>query len=254
MHSISLRWLRGNLPLSYHAKSDQDSYQWRQKYISTLLEQDIRKVGVTIPAIRIPATKLRKFLVALTDHHGKIFNASKLGRSLDTSDNTARKYLNIFASISMVRILTPWIENIKKRQVRSPKIYFKDNGILNALLGFSTPTQLHSNPLLGSLWEGFALEQVIAAVQATPEECYFWGTQSEAELDLLIFKNGKRLGFEFKFGDRPSLTKSMHIALKDLKLDHLILVYPGNKIFPMTEDITAYGLDTIAQGTFKYPR
>ena len=189
----------------------------------------------------------------LAHYHGQIFNASELGRSLAVSDNTTRKYLDILAGTFMVRVLTPWVENINKRQVKSPKIYFRDSGILNALLGNSTALQIQSDPRLGALWEGFALEQVIAAVRATPEECYFWATHAEAELDLLIIKNGKRLGFEFKFGDSPRLTKSMHIACADLKLDHLILIYPGTLIFPLAEGITAYGLETITQGTFKYP-
>lgn len=241
-------WLRGGFPRSYLAENDNDSYLWRQSYITTFLERDIPNLGFDIPA-----PQLRRFWLMLAHYHGQIFNASELGRSLAVSDNTTRKYLDILAGTFMVRVLTPWVENINKRQVKSPKIYFRDSGILNALLGNSTALQIQSDPRLGALWEGFALEQVIAAVRATPEECYFWATHAEAELDLLIIKNGKRLGFEFKFGDSPRLTKSMHIACADLKLDHLILIYPGTLIFPLAEGITAYGLETITQGTFKYP-
>jgi hypothetical protein len=243
-----LLWLRGGFPRSYLADTNNDSYQWRLDYITTFLERDIPSLGFDIPA-----PQLRRFWLMIAHYHGQIFNASELGKSLALSDKTVRKYLDILAGTFMIRILTPWLENISKRQVKSPKIYFKDSGILNALLGLSTSAQLQNDPRLGSLWEGFALEQVIAAVRATPEECYFWSTHADAELDLLIIKNGKRLGFEFKFGDSPRLTKSMHIAKADLKLDHLILIYPGNHIFPMAPGITAYGLDTIAHGTFKYP-
>lgn len=247
-HDHDKLWLRGGFPRSYLAESDHDSYLWRQSYITTFLERDIPGLGFDIPA-----AQLRRFWLMLSHYHGQIFKASEIGKSLGVSDNTVRKYLDILAGTFMVRILTPWVENISKRQVKSPKIYFKDSGILNALLGISTTLELHRHPRLGSLWEGFALEQVIAAVRAAPDECYFWATHADAELDLLIIKNGKRLGFEFKFGDRPRLTKSMHTALADLKLDHLILIYPGSLIFPLAEGITAYGLETIAKGTFKYP-
>lgn len=246
--NVMLLWLRGGFPRSYLADTNGDSYQWRQNYITTFLERDIPSLGFDIPA-----AQLRRFWLMIAHYHGQIFNASELGRSLAVSDKTIRKYLDILAGTFMIRILTPWVENISKRQVKSPKIYFKDSGILNALLGLSTLEQVQNDPRLGALWEGFALEQVIAAIRATPDECYFWSTQADAELDLFIIKNGKRLGFEFKFGDAPRLTKSMHIAYADLKLDHLIVIYPGNQIFPMAPGITAYGLDTITQGTFKYP-
>lgn len=215
-------------------------------YIRTYLEQDIPNLG-----FNIPAPHLRRFSLMLAFYHGQIFNASEIGKSLSISDNTASRYLDILAGTFMVRILPPWLENIRKRQVKSAKIYFRDSGILNALMGISTKNELQINPKLGSLWEGFALEEIIRTLQAYPEECYFWATQSEAELDLLILKNGKRLGFEFKYGDSPSTTKSMHIALQDLKLDHLAVLYPGDQIFPLTENITAYGLSTIATGEFQ---
>lgn len=245
---INRLWLRGGFPRSYLAESDNDSYLWRQSYITTFLERDIPNLGFTIPAMQ-----LRRFWYMIAHYHGQIFNASQISRSLEVSDNTSRKYLDILAGTFMIRILTPWIENINKRQIKSPKIYFRDSGILNALLGLGTLTQIQRDPHLGAFWEGFALEQVITAVRATPEECYFWATHANAKLDLLVIKNGKRLGFEFKFGDSPRLTKSMHVSLETLKLDHLILIYPGSHIFPLAESITAYGLETIVKGTFKYP-
>jgi hypothetical protein len=238
-------WLRGGFPLAYLADTEAQSYLWRQSYITTFLEQDIPNLG-----FNIPAQQLRRFWLMLAHYHGQIFNASELGRSLSLSDPTIRRYLDILAGTFMVRILNPWLENISKRQVKSPKIYFRDSGILHTLVNIENFNQLQSYHRLGAFWEGFALEQIIQTLNTRPEECYFWATHADAELDLLIFKNGKRLGFEFKYGDRPSTTKSMHIAIADLKLDHLALIYPGDKIFPLTEQITAYGLETIATGEF----
>ncbi len=238
-------WLQGGFPLAYLAETLEISYRWRQSYITTFLEQDIPNLG-----FNIPAQQLRRFWLMLAHYHGQIFNASELGRSLSLSDPTIRRYLDILAGTFMVRILNPWAENISKRQVKSPKIYFRDSGILHTLVNIKNFNELYSYHRLGAFWEGFALEQIIQTLDVRPEECYFWATHADAELDLLIFKNGKRLGFEFKYGDRPSTTKSMHIAMTDLKLDHLALIYPGDKIFPLTEQITAYGLETIATGEF----
>lgn len=238
-------WLRGGFPRSYLADDDQTSLIWRNNYITTFLERDIPALGFNIPALQ-----LRRFWLMLSHWHGQIFNGSEIGKSMGISDHTARRYLDILAGTFMIRILPPWFENLKKRQIKSPKIYFRDSGILHALTGIATMSELTTYPRLGSFWEGFALEEVIRALQATTEECYFWGTHREAELDLLIVKQGKRFGFEFKYTDRPQATKSMHTALEDLKLDHLILVYPGDAIFKIDAKITAYGLASIAKGTF----
>jgi uncharacterized protein len=238
-------WLRGGFPRSYLAESNQDSYLWRQSYISAFLERDVPSLG-----FNIPASQMRRFWLMVAHYHGQVFNASELGRSLAISHHTVQKYLDILAGTFMVRILSPWFENIHKRQVKSPKIYFRDSGILHALLGISDELQLQTHPRLGAFWEGYALEEVIRTFHAAPEECYFWATQADAELDLLIIKNGKRLGFEYKYTDSPTTTKSMHIAQRDLKLDHLAVIYPGSRIFPLTERITAYGLETIATGEF----
>lgn len=150
----------------------------------------------------------------------------------------------------MVRILVPWFENIDKRQVKSPKIYFRDSGILNTLVGITDEKQLYNWPRLGSFWEGFALEEIIRTLHAQPEECYFWATQAEAKLDLLVIKNGKRIGFEFKYADKPSPTRSMHSALKDLSLHGLIIIHPGTEIFPISDKIIVCGLEAIANGKF----
>jgi predicted AAA+ superfamily ATPase len=145
----------------------------------------------------------------------------------------------------MIRILQPWSENIKKRQVKTPKIYFRDSGIFNALSSIHSITELAKTPKIGPLWEGFALEEVINCLQVRSEDCYFWSTHNEAELDLLIFKNGKRFGFEFKYTDSPNITKSMNVAIEDLKLEQLYVIFPGTLIFPMSQKITACGLDSL---------
>lgn len=238
-------WVRGGFPRSYLAQSDEDSYLWRQNYIATFLERDIPNLG-----FNIPAEQMRRFWMMLVHYHGQIFSPSELSKSLGISDHTVRKYLDILAGTFMIRVVSPWFENLNKRQVKSPKIYFRDSGILNALLGIDSMGQLQIHPRLGSFWEGFALEEVIRTMQAAQGEYYFWASHAHAELDLLILQRGKRFGFEFKYTDMPKTTKSMHTSLTDLALDKLIIVYPGKEIFPLTEKISAYGLETIATGAF----
>lgn len=231
---------RGGFPRSYLAQSEADSYLWRQNYITTFLERDIASLGFSIPP-----QQMRRFWLMLAHYHGQIFNASELSRSLGVSDHTVRKYLDILKGTFMVRLLLPWFENLQKRQVKSPKIYFRDSGVLHALLGIAEGQQLDTYPKLGSFWEGFALEELLHCLHVSDDECYFWATQADAELDLLVIKKGKRLGFEFKYTDTPKKTKSMHIALADLKLDHLFLIFPGSIIFPLEESITCVGFDTL---------
>lgn len=233
-------WIRGGFPRSYLAQDDVDSFLWRQDYITTFLERDIPNLG-----FNIPPQQLRRFWLMLAHYHGQTFNASEIARSLGVSNHTVRKYLDILAGTFMIRELTPWFENLQKRQVRAPKIYFRDSGILHALLNIKTTGELDIYPKLGAFWEGFALEEIIKLYDLRPEECFFWATQADAELDLFIFKDGKRLGFEFKYADAPKITKSMQIAITDLKLDHLTIVYPGKQTFPLTEKITAQGLESI---------
>ena len=231
-------WLRGGFPLSYLALSDADSFLWRQNYIKTFLERDIPNLGFSIPP-----QQMRRFWLMLVYYHGQVFNASEIARALGVSDHTIRKYLDILAGTFMIRILFPWFENLQKRQVRSPKIYFRDSGVLNALVNLKDAAELNTYPKLGAFWEGFALEEIIRIHEATPEESFFWATQANAELDLFIIKHGKRLGFEFKYVDVPRITKSMNIAMLDLKLDHLTVVYPGKETFLLAENITAKGLE-----------
>ena len=235
-------WLRGGFPRSFLAPTDAASYAWRKGYLITFLETDIPALGFSIPP-----EHLRRFWLMLAHYHGQIFNASELGRSLGISGHTVRSYLDILAGTFMVRILTPWFENLKKRQVKSPKIYFRDSGILHALVGIQDDEQLHTYPKLGAFWEGFAMEEVIRSFGAPKEDCYFWATQAGAALDLLLLKDGKRLGFEFKYTDAPRPTKSMHIAYNDLKLDHVVILYPGKNIFPLTDYCTAVGLENLTK-------
>lgn len=236
---IGKLWLRGGFPKSYLAKSNRESVLWREEYIRTFLEQDIPNLG-----FRIPAPALRRFWIMLAHYHGNIFNASELGRSFGASDPTIRKYLDLLTGTFMIRQLQPWFENIGKRQVKSPKIYFRDSGIFHTLLNLSDQKDLQVHPKIGASWEGFALEEVIRALQARQEECFFWSTYGEAEIDLLIYRKGKFLGFEFKYTDAPKMTKSMQIALQDLPLEKVFVLYPGEMDYPLSDRVLAMGLES----------
>ncbi len=206
-------WLRGGFPRSYLAADDAHSLAWRDAFIRTFLERDIPQLGITIPA-----ETLRRFWTMIAHYHGQVWNAAEFARSLGTSEVTARRYLDILSGAYMVRILPPWFENIPKRQVKAPKIYIRDSGLLHALLQLSTLSDLQSHPKLGAAWEGFALEQVIRLFNT--RDAYYWATYSGAELDLLIHFAGRRYGFEFKYSDAPGVSRSMHIALQNLAARH----------------------------------
>lgn len=236
-------WLRGGFPRSYLAENDHISMLWRKDYIRTFLEQDIPNLGITI----IPEN-LRRLWMMLAHYHGNLLNASELGKSLNLSHNTIKNYLDILSGTFMIRQLQPWFENISKRQVKSPKIYFRDSGILHAMLNIPDQSALLTHPKLGSSWEGLALEQVILHSNARSEDCYFWATHQQAELDLMIIDGMSRKGFEFKYTDVPRATKSMYIALNDLHLDELTVIYPGNKTFWLDQQIKAIGLVDYLQG------
>lgn len=178
----------------------------------------------------------------LAHYHGNILNQSELGRAFSTSENTVKHYLDILTGTFMVRQLQPWWENISKRQVKSPKIYLRDSGILHSLLGIQSKEELLINPKIGSSWEGFALEQIISAHRLPHHQCYFWSTYSGAELDLLLHIKGKPIGFEIKYSDAPKITKSMKIALDELSLHHLYVIYPGEVDYPLSEKISVINL------------
>jgi predicted AAA+ superfamily ATPase len=226
------RWWRGGFPRAFLAREDRTSSQWHEDFFRTFLEQDIPQLG-----IRVPAMTLRRFWTMLAHNHGQVWNASELARALGSSEPTARRYLDILTGTYMVRQLPPWFENLKKRQVKAPKIYIRDSGVCHALLGLESIDALEAHPKLGASWEGFAMEQILAITGDV--NAYFWGTYAGAELDLLLFYRGKRLGFEFNYSESPSTTKSMQTAILDLTLDHLYVIYPGKHTIQLTDKITA---------------
>ena len=228
-------WIRGGFPRSWLAASEAASRRWREAFVATFLERDIPQLG-----IRIPSETLRRFWTMLAHYHGQVWNASELARSLGASPKTALYYRDILAGAYVIRVLPPWYENVKKRQVKSPKVYLRDSGLLHTLLGINDMAGLRSHPRYGASWEGFALEQVLTVYGA--ENCYFWGTHRGAELDLLLFRNGERLGFEFKCSDAPVMTRSIHVALADLGLNRLYVVYPGKTRYRLHERVTALPL------------
>jgi predicted AAA+ superfamily ATPase len=239
-HDLEQLWLRGGFPRSYLADSEEDSRAWREGFIRTFLERDIPQLGISIPAVA-----MRRFWTMLAYLHGQVWNAAELGRSMGLSDKTVRSYLDILTGTFMVRQLQPWHENLGKRQVKAPKIYLRDAGILHTLLSVPDMNSLTGHPRLGSSWEGFALEQVVLTVR--PPEVYFWATHSGAELDLFFMRGGKRYGVEFKYSEAPRITKSMRVAIRDLSLDHLFVVYPGKESFPMEANISALPLRGIGE-------
>jgi len=234
-------WLRGGFPKAYLANTNALSFEWRKHYIKTFLEQDIPALG-----IQIAPGNLRRFWMMLAHYHGNIANADELSRSLGINSKSIRYYIDVLVSTFMLRQLQPWWENISKRQVKSPKIYFRDTGLLHFLLDVENKSRLLRHPKIGASWEGFALEEVIRCYQVESESCFFWSTHQDAELDLLLFHKGKRLGFEFKYADAPKLTKSMCIAHKDLQLDHLYVVYPGVRRYSLLPNIEVIGLENLS--------
>ncbi len=221
-------WWRGGFPRSFLARSDRESRLWREDFIQTLLERDLRRFGVQVPA---PA--LRRFWSMAAHYHGQIWNASEIGRSLGDAHTTVRRHLDILCGAFVMRQLPPWFENLGKRQVKAPKVYFRDSGLLHALLGIPSFAALEGHPKLGASWEGFALEEVLRVLG--DRDAYFWNTQGVAELDLLVFVHGQRIAIEFKYADAPSVTKSLRVAREDLKLRRALVVHPGQKSFPLED-------------------
>ena len=224
------QWLRGGFPLSYTARSETNSLAWRKQFLQTFLERDLPQFGVTIPA-----ATLRRFWNMIAHYHGQIWKGAELARAIGGSESTVRRYLDLLTGLFMLRQLPPWFENLGKRQVKAPKVYIRDSGILHALLGISTARDLEHHPKVGASWEGYAVEEVLKALR--PDDAYFWATHNGAELDLLLFKNGRRIGVECKRTDAPTVTPSMRIAFEDLKLDELHVVYPGTKRYTLDKKI-----------------
>jgi hypothetical protein len=238
-------WIRGGFPLSYLADTDEDSMAWREGFVRTFLQRDIPQLG-----IGIPFTTLRRFWTMLAHSHGQVLNSSQLAKSMGMNDKTIRSYIDILSATYMIRPLQPWFSNLKKRQVKSPKVYLTDTGLLHYLLGINNLNTLLGHPQLGSSWESFAMEQII---RNTPGiEPYFWSTYSGAELDLLLFRKGKRIGVEFKFTETPKSTKSMHSAINDLELERLYVIYPGSEQYPLHDLIEATPLPAFIDLSRKY--
>lgn len=223
-------WLRGGFPLSFLAGNDLDSSAWRRNFIQTFLERDIPAFGV-----RTPAATLLRFWTMLAHYHGQVWNAAEPARSLGIGETSVRRYLDLLEGVFMIRQLQPWHENLKKRQVKAPKVYIRDSGLLHQLLGVRTLPDLLSHPKCGASWEGYVIEEVIQRVK--PDELYFWSTHAGAELDLLLFKDGRRIGVEIKRADAPRLTASMRVALEDLRLDRLMVIYPGERRYSLTDRV-----------------
>jgi len=233
-------WCRGGLPRSYLARSESDSFEWRRAFVQTFLERDLPQLG-----INISSATMRRFWAMLAHYHGQVWNASEFSRSFGVADTTVRGYLDRLISALVVRQLAPWHENIGKRQVRSPKVYVSDSGLLHALLNLPTLADVETHPKLGSSWEGFVIDQLMRRLGVEDHECFFWATHTGAELDLLIVRGRTRLGFEIKRTSAPTLTRSAQIALYDLKLDQLDIIHAGDHTFPLSENVRAVALGQI---------
>lgn len=235
-------WLRGGFPRSYLASSDTMSEEWRRGFIQTFLERDLPQLGITIRS-----TTMHRFWSMLSHYHGQIWNASEFGRSFGVADTTVRSYLDLLSSALVVRQLLPWHENISKRQVKSPKVYIADSGLLHTLLGIKTRSDLERHPKVGASWEGFVIEQVIRWMGFRKEDCFFWATHAGAELDLLVVRGKDKLGFEVKLTSSPRVTPSMRSALSDLKLQRLYVIHSGEETFQLERNIQAVALPRLLE-------
>ena len=234
-------WFRGGFPLSYLAATEEDSAMWRDQFIQSLLERDLPQWGV-----RVPATALRRFWTVVAHYHGQTWNAANAARTLGVSPTAVRHYLDLLTDAFMVRQLQPWHANLRKRQVKSPKVYVRDSGLLHRLLGIDTPKALMTHPKVGSSWEGFVIEQVLAA--EPHDEAFFWGTHQGAEMDLVLSRGGRLFGVECKRADAPRMTKSIAVALADLDLERVAVVYPGERRYPLADRVEAVPLSSLAGG------
>ena len=238
---LDRHWRRGGFPPSFTARSEAASAAWRSQFVATFLDRDLPQLGIGVSA---PA--LHRFWTMLAHFHGQVWNAADPARSLGVSEPTVRRYLDLLTDLFMVRQLRPWHENLAKRQVKAPKIYFRDSGLLHTMLGIGDPRQLLLHPRSGASWEGYVIEEILRSVR--PEEACFWATHQGAELDLLLFKCGRRFGVEAKRADAPVLSKSMQIAMEDLKLDRLAVVYPGSRAYRLARKVQAVPVTAVSQG------
>jgi len=235
-------WRRGALPRSHLARSEADSVAWREAFVRTLLDRDLPRWGVRVE----PAT-LRRFWMMLAHYHGQTWKASEPARALGVAENSVRRYLGILTDAFMVRQLQPWHANVRKRQVRSPKVYIRDSGLLHQLLGIGTAKELEHHPKIGASWEGFVVEQVLAA--ESHDDAFFWATHQGAEIDLVLRRGDRLFGVECKRADAPKMTRSIRIALEDLALEEVVVVYPGDRPYPLAENVRVVPLESLADGT-----
>ncbi len=238
--NLNKLWIRGSFPRSYLSPDEASSMSWRQQFIRTFLERDLPQLGITIPAIT-----MRRFWMMLAHYHGQIWNAAEFSRAFGMNDKTVRNYLDILTSTFVVQQLAPWWENISKRQVKAPKIFLSDTGLLHALLGLNTLEELEGHPKIGASWEGFVINTILTQLDVQPEEVFYWSTFTGAELDLLIMRGNIRLGFEIKRTVSPTLTRSIQNAIEDLKLSHVYVVNANDQIYPLAANVTAIGLTRI---------
>ena len=233
-------WRRGGFPRSFLASSEAESVRWRDDFVRTFLERDLAQLGV-----RVPSQTLFRFWSMLAHYHAQVWNGAELARAFGMSESSVRGYLDVLAGTFMVRALQPWHENLGKRQVKSPKIYLGDPGVLHALLGIASQEDLLRHPKVGASWEGFAIDQIVARLGVRREKCFFWSTYQGAELDLFVLAGSKRLGFEVKRTSAPRLTPSMRIAMSDLRLDRLDVIYDGPDTHPLADRIRAVPLSRV---------
>jgi len=233
-------WLRGGYPRPYLARTDEESLRWRRDLIRTFVEQDLPQLGITIPAGTI-----HRFWMMLAHYHAQIWKGAELARAFGIAESTVKRYLDLLANTFMVRVLPPWSENIGKRVVKTPKVYVADTGLLHSLLDIPHARALQAHPKIGASFEGFALQEVVRALRARREQCYFWATHQAAELDLLVIQGARRRGFEFKRTDAPGVTKSMHIAIQDLGLESIDVVHAGGETYPLSTKIRALAISRL---------
>ena len=233
-------WIRGGLPRSFLARGDAQSFAWRQDIIRTFLERDIRELG-----FNLPAAALRRLWLMLAHYHGQVWNASEIARSLGEGHTTVKRHLDVLTGALVIRQLQPWFENLGKRQIKAPKVYVRDSGLLHALLDLPDLSTLRGHPKVGASWEGHVVEELVGI--AGERNAYYWATQSGAELDLLLLLRGRRIGVEVKYGDAPRATKSMAIAIQDLRLDQLYVVYPGSEGYALNTRAAVLGLPAAIQ-------
>lgn len=240
-NAVRRHWLRGGFPLSFLARTEGESISWRKSFIQTFLERDLNQLG-----IRVPATTMLRFWTMVAHTHGQIWNGSEVARSLAISEASARRYIDLLSDLFMVRQLQPWHANLTKRQVKSPKLYFRDTGMLHHLLGIRSEKELLTHPKLGASWEGYVVEEVIRSVE--PDEVYFWATHNGAEIDLMLMKGGRKFGVECKRSDAPKVTPSMRAAIDELKLEQLCVIYPGRLRYRLAQRISAVPLESVVGG------